>query len=137
MAHAVGAGGTKKLIDAQKAGKGNLSANEALGYEKGSAKQLSNPHLDKPLDLVIASLKGGGPMGHGTMLAKNKTPLGSSLTMAQASMMEQQYKLMGGGTTVINAPTNNSVTNGSNGNGGNSVSPYNGDLMKYLLRPIA
>jgi hypothetical protein len=29
------------------------------------------------------------------------------------------------------------VTNGSTGNGGNSVSPYNGDLMRYLLRPIA
>jgi hypothetical protein len=42
-----------------------------------------------------------------------------------------------GGTTVVNASTNNSVMSGSNGSGGNSVSPYNGDLMRYLLRPIA
>jgi hypothetical protein len=63
---------------------------------------------------------------------------GSSLTMAQASLSEQQYRFMGsGGTTVVNAPTNNSVMGGSNGSGGNSVSPYNGDLMRYLLRPVA
>ena len=138
MAHAVGAGGTKKLIDAQKAGKGHLSANEILGHNKDDSKAKTNPQLDKSVDSVIASLKSGGPMGHGsTALAQNNRPIGSGLTVAQASMMEQQYRLMGGGTTVINAPTNNSVTNGSNGSGGNAVSPYNGDLMRYLLRPIA
>ena len=63
---------------------------------------------------------------------------GSSLTMAQASISEQRYRFMGsgGGQTIINAPTTNSVTNGGS-SGGNNVNPYNGDLMRYLLRPVA
>jgi len=136
MAHAVGPGGTKKLIDAQKAGKGDANSLDVLGLTGTSAS--TNPQLNRSVDSTVAALKGQGSMGHGsTALAQNNRPIGSGLTVAQASMMEQQYRLMGGGTTVINAPTNNSVTHGSNGSGGNAVSPYNGDLMRYLLRPIA
>ena len=135
MAHAVGPAGAKKLIDAQASGKGGANSLDVLGLQGASAK--TNPQLNTSVDATIASLKGGGPMGHGTVLAKNNTPTGSTLAFSQASLMEQQYKLMGGGTTVINAPTNNSVTGGSGGNSGNSVSPYNNDLMRYLLRPIA
>ena len=135
MAHAVGPAGAKKLIDAQASGKGGANSLDVLGLQGASAK--TNPQLNTSVDATIASLKGGGPMGHGTVLATNNTPTGSTLAFSQASLMEQQYKLMGGGTTVINAPTNNSVTGGSGGSSGNSVSPYNGDLMRYLLRPIA
>ena len=135
MAHAVGPLGAKKLIDAQKTGNGGANSLDILGLKGTSAS--TNPQLNANVDSTIAALKHGGPMGHGTALAKNSSPTGSTLAFSQASLMEQQYKLMGGGTTVVNAPTNNSVTNGSNGSGGNSVSPYNGDLMRYLLRPVA
>jgi hypothetical protein len=42
-----------------------------------------------------------------------------------------------GGQTIINAPTNNSMMSSPSSSGGNNVSPYNNDLMRYLLRPIA
>ena len=136
MAHAVGPKGAKKLIDAQNAGKGGANSLDVLGLTGTSAS--TNPQLNRSVDSTIAALKGQGSMGHGsTALAKNNAPTGSSLNVAQASMMEQQYRFMGGGTTVINAPTNNTVNGGSSGGSGNSVSPYNGDLMRYLLRPIA
>jgi hypothetical protein len=136
MAHAVGVGGTKSLIDAQNSGNGNKIALDVLGITDEKARK-TNPHLNRPVNDVVASLKNIGPAGHTTM-AKNSSPTGSNLNVAQASLSEQQYRFMGSnGQTIINAPTTNSVTNGSNGSGGNSVSPYNGDLMRYLLRPIA
>jgi hypothetical protein len=135
MAHAVGPLGAKKLIDAQNAGKGNLNSLDILGLKGASAE--TNPQLNTNVNATIAALKHGGPMGHGTALAKNNTPTGSTLASSQASLMEQQYRLMGGGTTVINAPTTNSVIGGSSGGGNGNMNPYNGDLMKYLLRPIA
>jgi len=135
MAHAVGPLGAKKLIDAQNAGKGNLNSLDILGL-KGVAAE-TNPQLNTNVNATIAALKHGGPMGHGTALAKNNTPTGSTLASSQASLMEQQYRLMGGGTTVINAPTTNSVIGGSSGGANGNMNPYNGDLMKYLLRPIA
>ena len=136
MAHAVGPKGAKKLIDAQNAGKGGANSLDVLGLTGTSAS--TNPQLNTSVNATIAALKGQGSMGHGnTALAKNNVPTGSTLTVAHASVMEQQYRLMGGGTTVINAPTNTSVNGGSSGGSGNSVSPYNGDLMRYLLRPIA
>jgi len=92
---------------------------------------------------AIYAAIGGAPTT--TLASASSTPSftgssassGKTLTMAQSSVMEQQYRLMGGGTTVVNAPTNNTVMGGSNGSGGNSINPYNGDLMRYLLRPVA
>jgi GH24 family phage-related lysozyme (muramidase) len=40
-----------------------------------------------------------------------------------------------GGNTVVNAPVTNTLA--SNSGGGNNVSPYNSDMMKYLLGTIA
>ena len=44
-------------------------------------------------------------------------------------------KQSGGNTTNVNAPVTNVAQN--SGGGGGSVNPYNTDMMKYLLRPIA
>jgi len=81
MAHAVGAKGTKQLIDAQNAGMGDANSLDVLGLKGAAAK--TNPQLNTNVDTTIAALKGGGPMGHGsgTMLAKNK----SDTTLASAS----------------------------------------------------
>jgi hypothetical protein len=41
----------------------------------------------------------------------------------------------GGGSTVVNAPVTNIAQNGGGGGSG-SATPYNTDMMKYLLRPV-
>jgi hypothetical protein len=63
---------------------------------------------------------------------------GTTLTRAQSTLSTLAMNNSSGGQTIINAPTNNSMMSGSSGGGsGNNVNPYNGDLMRYLLRPIA
>lgn len=52
LAHSVGAGGTKKLIEASMSGQGNKNALEVLGLTGKAAE--TNPHLNKPVDQVIA-----------------------------------------------------------------------------------
>lgn len=49
---------------------------------------------------------------------------------------DEFMKQSGGNTTNVNAPVTN-VAQNSGGGGGGSVNPYNTDMMKYLLRPIA
>ena len=136
MAHAVGPKGAKQLIDAQNAGMGDANSLDVLGLKGEAAK--TNPQLNTNVNATITALKSGGPMGHGTMLAKNKTPLGSGLTQAQNSVLEQQYRLMGGGTTVINnAPTtNNTVAGGGGSNIGGGVKLYNEALRVDALRMV-
>jgi len=97
MAHAVGAGGTKKLIDAQNAGMGDANSLDILGLQGAAAK--TNPQLNTNVDATIAALKGGGPMGHGggTMLAKNK----SNNTLAAAP----DLKMPSLGTLAAATPT--------------------------------
>ena len=41
----------------------------------------------------------------------------------------------GGGSTVVNAPVTNIAQNGGGGGSG-SATPYNTDMMKYLLGPV-
>ena len=48
---------------------------------------------------------------------------------------DEFMKQSGGNTTNVNAPVTNVAQN--SGGGGGSVNPYNTDMMKYLLRPIA
>ena len=97
MAHAVGAKGTKQLIDAQNAGMGDANSLDILGLKGAAAK--TNPQLNTNVDTTIAALKGGGPMGHGsgTMLAKNK----SNNTLAAAP----ELKMPTLGTLTAAAPT--------------------------------
>jgi len=99
MAHAVGAKGAKKLIDAQNAGMGDANSLDVLGLEGAAAK--TNPQLNTNVDTTIAALKGGGPMGHGsgTMLAKNK----SGVTSALASSPD--FKMPTLGTLAAAAPS--------------------------------
>ena len=136
MAHAVGPKGAKQLIDAQNAGMGDANSLDVLGLKGEAAK--TNPQLNTNVNATITALKSGRPMGHGTMLAKNKTPLGSGLTQAQNSVLEQQYRLMGGGTTVINnAPTTNTtVAAGGGSNNGGGVKLYNEALRVDALRMV-
>ena len=99
MAHAVGAKGTKQLIDAQNAGMGDANSLDVLGLKGAAAK--TNPQLNTNVDTTIAALKGGGPMGHGsgTMLAKNK----SGITSESASSPELKMPTLG--TLTAAAPT--------------------------------
>ena len=47
---------------------------------------------------------------------------------------EDSMKQQGGGSTVVNAPVTNIAQNSGGGSG--SATPYNTDMMKYLLRPV-
>ena len=58
MAHAVGAGGTVSLINAQKEGKGGANALNVLNLRGEQAK--TNPHLNKSVDEAIAMLMARG-----------------------------------------------------------------------------
>jgi hypothetical protein len=80
---------------------------------------------------------GGAPTTTLASASPSTPSSGSSLTQAQSALSTLAMNTNSAGQTIINAPTTNSVMNGSSGSGGNNVNPYNGDLMKYLLRPIA
>jgi hypothetical protein len=54
MAHAVGVGGTKKLLDAQRAGMGNANSLQVLGLSGNAAS--TNPQLNNSVDYTIARL---------------------------------------------------------------------------------
>ena len=49
---------------------------------------------------------------------------------------DEFMKQSGGNVTNVNAPVTNVAQSNSGGGGGN-VNPYNTDMMKYLLRPLA
>ena len=102
MAHAVGAKGTKQLIDAQNAGMGGANSLDVLGLKGAAAK--TNPQLNTNVDTTIAALKGGGPMGHGgdTMLAKNKSGVTSASYSASTSTPD--FKMPTVGTLAAAAP---------------------------------
>jgi hypothetical protein len=56
MAHAVGVGGTKKLLKAQESGMGGANALDVLGYKRDSEAAKTNPQLNKPVDTVVSNL---------------------------------------------------------------------------------
>lgn len=73
LAHAVGAGGAAKLINAQKQGKGNLIAADVLGLS-GEARK-TNPQLEKSVDTYVASIeKAQGSESTTTTASKSTTP---------------------------------------------------------------
>ena len=81
---------------------------------------------------------GGAPTTTLASASPSTPSSGSTLTQAQSTLSTLAMNTSSGGQTIINAPTNNSMMSGSSGSGsGNNVNPYNGDLMRYLLRPIA
>jgi murein DD-endopeptidase MepM/ murein hydrolase activator NlpD len=59
LAHAVGARGTKKLLNAQSSGQGHLIAADVLGFEKGSAARKTNPQLEFPVSEYISKTTSG------------------------------------------------------------------------------
>jgi hypothetical protein len=81
---------------------------------------------------LMASLPSTGV----TLASASMPSSGSSLTQAQASVLEQQYRLMGNKAPVINAPVTNTIASSSRGGGNNNMNPYDSDLMKYLLKPV-
>jgi hypothetical protein len=105
MAHAVGAKGTKQLIDAQNAGLGDANSLDILGLKGAAAK--TNPQLNTNVDSTIAALKGGGPMGHGggTMLAKNKSGTTSASATQSESASLPDFKMPSLGTLAAVTPT--------------------------------
>ena len=80
---------------------------------------------------------GGAPTATLASASPSTPSSGSTLTQAQSILSTLAMNTSSGGQTIINAPTNNSMMSGSSGGSGNNVNPYNGDLMRYLLRPIA
>ena len=84
----------------------------------------------------------GGGSGGGAMPAA-ATALASAPNTGNAlldifagytKLIEDSMK-QGGGSTVVNAPVTNIAQNGGDGGSG-SATPYNTDMMKYLLRPV-
>jgi hypothetical protein len=62
---------------------------------------------------------------------------GNSLSnlFAEYSTFRDNYMKQNGGTsTTVNAPVTN--VSQSSGGGSNNTSPYNNDMMRYLLRPV-
>jgi hypothetical protein len=87
---------------------------------------------------------GGGGRGGGAVPAA-ATALASAPNTGNALLdvfagysqyRDEFMKQSGGNTTNVNAPVTN-VAQNSGGGGGGSVNPYNTDMMKYLLRPVA
>jgi GH24 family phage-related lysozyme (muramidase) len=80
----------------------------------------------------------------GTMFASTSIPsvspsspsTGVKVASASTSVSDGKMAAMTttGGNTVVNAPVTNTLA--SNSGGGNNVSPYNSDMMKYLLGAI-
>ena len=72
----------------------------------------------------------------GALMASSPSS-GVTLASASTSMSDQRMAAMkpGGGNTTINAPVTNIAQNGGGGGSG-SATPYNTDMMKYLLRPV-
>ena len=65
------------------------------------------------------------------------TSTGTVLASASTSMSDQRMAAMkpgDSGTTVVNAPVTTVAQNSGGGSG--SATPYNTDMMKYLLRPV-
>jgi hypothetical protein len=107
------------------------SADQAATLVDQFYERSSGAHRQKRID-IANSLS-----GKATQIAAAPSS-GTTLTQAQSSLSTQQLAMnSSGGPTVINAPTNNSMMSGPSSSGGNNVSPYNNDLMRYLLRPIA
>jgi hypothetical protein len=69
--------------------------------------------------------------------APSSPSTGVQVASASTSISDGKMAAMkpSGGNTVVNAPVTNTLA--SNSGGGNNVSPYNSDMMKYLLAPIA
>ena len=160
MAHAVGAKGARKLIDAQNAGLGGETANKILGHTGAAAA--TNPQLDKSVDSVVASLKGGGPMGHGasgTMLAKNKSdttlasaptssspkvpslmptmPIFGDMLMGATSDLSDTMRMIEGLVNNVTNITNNSTQSSSGGGQqpqGNLPSVYDDIFLNLFQR---
>ena len=107
------------------------SADQAATLVDQFYERSSGAHRQKRID-IANSLS-----GKATQVAAAPST-GTTLTQAQSSLSTQQLAMnSSGGPTVINAPTNNSMMSSPSSSGGNNVNPYNNDLMRYLLRPIA
>lgn len=97
MAHAVGAAGAKKLIDAQKAGQGSKNSLEILGLKGASAQ--TNPQLNTSVDNTVAKLKGIGS-STGTALAAAST---ASSDLNRTASTQQPPAV------IVNAPQTTNV----------------------------
>jgi len=108
----------------------------------------SNASVGKSATLMASAYEKGSISGaewSGTSLAANspkqQTQVASSgntlvdLFNNYSQYRDEYMKQSGGNTTNVNAPVTNIAQNGGSG-GGNSVNPYNTDIMKYLLRPV-
>jgi hypothetical protein len=80
---------------------------------------------------------GGAPTTTLASASPSTPSTGATLTQAQSTLSTLAMNNSSGGQTIVNAPTNNSVIGGGSGGGTGNMNPYNGDIMKYLLRPVA
>ena len=80
---------------------------------------------------------GGGAMPAAATALASAPNTGNALLdifAGYTKLIEDSMK-QGGGSTVVNAPVTNIAQNGGDGGSG-SATPYNTDMMKYLLRPV-
>ena len=80
---------------------------------------------------------GGGAMPAAATALASAPNTGNALLDIFAGYIKYKEDSMkqGGGSTVVNAPVTNIAQNGGGGGSG-SATPYNTDMMKYLLRPV-
>jgi hypothetical protein len=80
---------------------------------------------------------GGGAMPAAATALASAPNTGNALLdiFAGYTKYKEDSMKQGGGSTVVNAPVTNIAQNGGGGGSG-SATPYNTDMMKYLLRPV-
>lgn len=109
LAHSVGPGGAQKLLNAQKAGQGNLIAADILGLT--GAGRTTNPQLMKPVSEVIAANSNrfaGAPIPNGanpagTVPVPNRTAVTPTAT-AVTSTLAPTTPVVTPGRTTPNQP---------------------------------
>jgi hypothetical protein len=124
----------------------NLPLDQAINrWTTGKIEGTGDPGVENYKASVIAAA--GGTYTPGTSLASasasgpsqqaGSPSTGNALTdlFAEYSTFRDNYMKQNGGTsTTVNAPVTN--VSQSSGGGSNNTSPYNNDMMRYLLRPV-
>jgi hypothetical protein len=123
--HLLGPGGALALAQG-KSGSDAYGTTSASYFKVGAATQ--SPGSMSATGTASASL---------TPASTPSSPsTGVKVASASTSVSDGKMAAMTttGGNTVVNAPVTNTLA--SNSGGGNNVSPYNSDMMKYLLGAI-
>lgn len=136
LAHAVGASGAAKLLNAQKSGQGTVVAADVLGLKQGSQRS-TNPHLNKSTSQVIAdaaSRVNGTPPSGSPSGAPAVNVDGTALASATSNAFDPFAEMLGMMGNMLNTYHQQTVAKaeGKNFDGG-SLETYNEEFLKKLL----